>query len=376
MSIKESILNIFAHKRTDKIIFSPRLYYWYIGNRLYLTIKKHRNNTIPSHFFGKTQMEIYKMLHACPRYVYETLYIDLIETKLNSDSNIIIERHSGSKQGETIISYKTPLGNLKQVESIGGGLGAHPTEYPIKSLDNLKVMEYILENTTYTFSSNNFIKAEKEFGELGVVSTYLPHSPYQKLVTELMGFSRTVLFLKRYPDIIEKFMLFLARQDDKVYDEIIHSPIKIINLGENIDGNLSPPHYFEKYLIPYYERRVKQIHQAGKYCHVHMDGSLKDLLPYLEYLPFDGFEALTAYPQGDVSLEEIKEAIGDKILIDGIPSILFLQEYSIDYIKNYFNQVIEIFYPNLILGISDELSPNGDIKKIEYLAEEVKNYEF
>ena len=171
-------------------------------------------------------------------------------------------------------------------------------------------------------------------------------------------------------------MFFLEQQDNKVYDEINNSPVKIINLGENIDANLSPPHYFEKYLIPYYERRVKQIHRAGKYCHIHMDGSLKDLLPYLEHLPFDGYEALTPHPQGDVSLEEIKEAIGNKILLDGIPSVLFLQEYSLDYLKNYFNQVIDLFYPNLILGISDELSPNGDIKKIEYLAEEVKNYEF
>ena len=316
------------------------------------------------------------MLSASPRYVQETLYFDLIETKVRLDSNIIIRRLKGSKEGELIISYKTPLGNLTQVENVGAGLGAHPTEYPIKSIYDLKIMKYILENTSISFLNKNFIKAEKIFGDLGVVSTYISHSPFQKLVTELMGFSRTILFLKRYPNQVEKFMGFLEQWDDQLYDEILSSPLKIINFGENIDGNLSPPHYFERYLIPYYEKRVKQVHQSGKYCHIHIDGALKDLLPYLETIPFDGLEALTASPQGDVSLKEIHDAIGNKILLDGIPSVLFLPEYSEDYVKSYTKQVIEFFYPNLILGVSDELSPNGDIRKIELIADIVRDYDF
>jgi hypothetical protein len=120
---------------------------------------------------------------------------------------------------------------------------------------------------------------------------------------------------------------------------------------------------------------VKELHKAGKYCHIHMDGSLKDLLPYLSDLPFDGLEALTPKPQGDVSLEELKDAIGNKIFLDGIPSILFLPQYSNDYVREYTQKVLEMFSPNLILGVSDELSPNGDIRKIEMIAEIVKKFE-
>ena len=372
---KEAILNIFAHKKTNHIVYSPRIYYWYLGNKLFLKRPKNLIRNIPPHFLNKSQIEIYDMLNASPRYVQETLYFDLIETKISSDSNIIIRRKKGSKEGELIISYKTPLGNLTHVENVGAGLGAHPTEYPIKSLEDFKIMQYILENTSISFSSKNYSRAEKEFGDLGEVSTYLSHSPFQKLVTELMGFSRTILFLKRYPTQVEKFMDFLEQWDDQLYDEILSSPLKIINFGENIDGNLSPPHYFEKYLIPYYEKRVKQVHQSGKYCHIHIDGALKDLLPYLESIPFDGLEALTALPQGDVSLQEIHDAIGNKILLDGIPSVLFLPEYSEDYVESFTNEVIELFYPNLILGVSDELSPNGDIKKIELIADIVRDYD-
>ncbi|MFX0074735.1 MAG: uroporphyrinogen decarboxylase family protein, partial [Candidatus Hermodarchaeota archaeon] len=246
--------------------------------------------------------------------------------------------------------------------------------YPIKSLDDIKIMRYLLENTEFFFSNENYQLANKQFGDLGVPSTYLMKSPYQKLVTELMGFTRTILFLKKYPSQVENFMIFLDLWDDEMYNQISKSPLQIVNFGENLDSNLSPPHYFEKYLLPYYEKRVKQFHQADKYCHIHMDGSLRDFLPYFEHLPFDGFEALTAEPQGDVKLEEIKDVIGNKILLDGIPSILFLSEYDYSYLEAYTQKVLELFSPHLILGISDELSPNGDIRKIEKLKELVNQF--
>ncbi|MFX0154996.1 MAG: hypothetical protein ACFE9Q_10755, partial [Candidatus Hodarchaeota archaeon] len=137
---------------------------------------------------------------------------------------------------------------------------------------------------------------------------------------------------------------------------------------------LAPPKYFEKYLIPHYEKRVKQLHKFGKFCHIHMDGSLRDLLPYLEDLPFDGLEALTAKPQGDVTLKELQESIGSKVLLDGIPAILFLPQYSFKYVRQYTYDVLEMFSPNLILGVSDELPPNSDFRKVEMVAGIVKNF--
>ena len=52
------------------------------------------------------------------------------------------------------------------------------------------------------------------------------------------------------------------------------------------------------------------------------------------------------------------------VLLDGIPSILFLPQYSNKYACEYAQKVLDLFSPNLILGVSDELSPNGDIRKI------------
>ncbi|NHJ25841.1 MAG: hypothetical protein EAX89_14765 [Candidatus Lokiarchaeota archaeon] len=366
---QSAILNIFAGKNIKQIVFSPRIYYWYLGNRLYLRKRKINNPNIPSYFLQKTQLEIFDILRASPRYSEETLYLPLLRENIMPKAKIKIIREKGAKPGESVIIYKTPRGILRQVESIGGGLGAHITEYPIKTIEDLDIMKYILENTKVEFLERNFEKAEQQFGKRCVVSTYISKSPYQKLVTQFIGFIKLILLLKRFPSKIENFMKFLEQWDNQLYDQISKSSLKIVNFGENLDANLSPPPFFEKYLIPYYEKRVKQLHHSGKYCHVHIDGSLRDFLPYFQYLPFDGLEALTAKPQGDVSLEEIKDSIGDKILLDGIPSILFLKQYSNDYLKDYVRQILDLFSPKLILGISDELSPNGDIRKVEMISE-------
>jgi hypothetical protein len=372
--LRQDILDTFRRKKIDKIVFSPRLYYWYLGNGLHIQHKNQINPKIPTRFLGKSQLEIYDMLKASPRYSEETLYLPLLSETLLQEANIEIKREKGLKAGESVIIYKTPRGSLKLVESIGGGLGAHITEYPIKTIEDIEIMKYILENTKVSFLKDNFEKAKLQFGNRCVVSTYVFRSPYQKLVTQYMGFTNTLLLLRRFPEKIENFMKFLNLWDDQMYNQIARSPLEIVNFGENLDANLSPPTYFEKYLVPYYEKRVKQLHEWGKYCHIHIDGSLGNFLPYLEELPFDGYEALTAKPQGDVSLEEIKQALGNKIFLDGVPSILFLNEYSYDYVRNYTQKVLDLFSPQLILGISDELSPNGDIRKVEMISEIINNF--
>jgi hypothetical protein len=376
-SLRKDFLKTFAHKPTDRIVYSPRIYYWYLRNRLFKKhrVKNHLKTDIPERFLGKSQIQIYDLLDAAPRYTEESLYLPLLATKLDPNANIEIMHQKGSKEGETITIYKTPIGMLSQTTAIGGGLSGHYTEFPIKTIEDLKIMRYIMEHTNCVFLEDNFQKAEDILGNRGVASTYLYSSPYQRLMKTTIGFTRTTILLKRNPKDIEDFMIFLGMWDDKMYELIVKSPLKIVNFGENIDANLSPPPVFEKYLLPYYQKRVNQLKRVGIFTHIHIDGSFKDLLPYFEDLPFDGLEALTPYPQGDVNLEELSHYIGDKILLDGIPSILFLPHYSYDFVEEYTRKVLDLFSPNLILGVSDELSPNGDIVKLERIRDIINKYE-
>ena len=105
-----------------------------------------------------------------------------------------------------------------------------------------------------------------------------------------------------------------------------------------------------------------------------MDGSLKSLLPLINKSGFDGIEAATPLPQGDITLEELKDTLGDTILLDGIPAILFLPQYSYKELEEFTIRVLKMFSPNLILGVSDEVPPTADIEKVKFVSEIVESF--
>jgi uroporphyrinogen-III decarboxylase len=73
-------------------------------------------------------------------------------------------------------------------------------------------------------------------------------------------------------------------------------------------------------------------------------------------------------------VEELKEAMGEMILLDGIPMLLFLSEYTREELEEFTKKILKLFSPNLILGISDEISPPGDIEKVEFVSQVVEEW--
>ena len=177
---------------------------------------------------------------------------------------------------------------------------------------------------------------------------------------------------------VEDTMQVIDESYEPLYEQICSAGVvKIINLGENLHEALFSHRYFEKYYLPWYAKRMGQLRQAGIFSHLHLDGYFHSLLKYLKDLPFDGLEALTPVPQGDVTLEEMKEAIGDKVLLDGIPAVLFMDTYTRDELMETTEKVIRLFAPRLVLGVSDEV-PEGTgqeaMERVRLVAEVCKQY--
>ena len=116
------------------------------------------------------------------------------------------------------------------------------------------------------------------------------------------------------------------------------------------------------------------LHAAGKFISAHWDGDCRALLPFAQETGLDGIEAITPRTQGDVTLEETKDALGDMFLLDGIPAVLFDRTYPEQMLIDSARKCIDLFAPNLILGISDELSSHGEIERIRLVGEIVDEY--
>ncbi len=102
---------------------------------------------------------------------------------------------------------------------------------------------------------------------------------------------------------------------------------------------------------------------------------MKPLLPLARETGLDGIEAITPVPQGDVTIEEVREALGDKMfLVDGIAAILFDTIFPEQDLIDQTKKILDLFAPRLILGISDEISSTGDIERIRTVGRIVDDY--
>jgi hypothetical protein len=331
-----------------------------------------RLNNVPPEWIGKSIVDIHKELDASIRYTGETMRIGYFYQNQVSDARII-RKSENLEDGTTITKIETPVGTVFEKRRHG-----YTLEKMIKQPEDFKVAKYLVEHQELFYNQFLYEAALEELGDMGVPQTYYFRSPYQRCILEFLGFEKTTIYLRKNPNLIEDFMQFLEEWDRKAYQVILHSDLQILNFGENIDCNLSPPRQFEKYLLPYYQERVKWLKNAPipKFCHAHFDGHVKDLLPYLADLPFDGIEALTPEPQGDVTLEQLRDSIGDKIMLDGIPATLFMHQFPESRLIDCVNKILDYFCPNLILGISDELPGNTDGKRLKTVAEIVSKYRF
>ena len=208
--------------------------------------------------------------------------------------------------------------------------------------------------------------------DLGAPQVFIDRVNIQKLYLELMGVTNAVYALVDYPELVEEYFEVLSKAQFRWFKVYNDSPIEIINYGDNIHNGTLPPKLFTKYVLSEYKKR-SQI-WTNKFIFAHWDGDTKHILKYAEETTLDGIEAITPLPQGDVSLEEMKEHLGEIVLIDGIPAVLFDETFPVEELIIITHKIIDMFAPNLVLGISDEISSTGNIERVRIVGDIVNEY--
>jgi len=360
MTHRQRVEAVFEGRPVDQPVWQPRLEHWYHVNKT--------QGTLPERYREMSLTDLYRDL-GCSMRAYHLFNGAL---KVADGPEVKTECHA--IEGGMVVTWKTPVGELRSVARTTE-LSHLTREYRLKTPDDLRVMEYILRSQRVWFDQAAYEAGLAALGDLGAPTLFLPRIPIQRLFIDLMGFENTIMALADYPREMDHLIKVIEESDDPIYQAVCESPVKIINFGDNVHSDMLPPPLFEKYAYPYYQRRVKQLHDAGKFCHPHWDGYARPLLKYVRPLGFDGVEALTPLPQGDMTLEEIKEGLGDSVvLLDGIPATHFLEQTSYAELEDFTRKVIEMFHPRLILGISDEPSPPADIEKVRFVSEICQSY--
>lgn len=355
MNFREMNLRVFECKPVPHVFFQPRFEPWYDWHRTF--------NCLPERYAGMSLLDLYDDLQVSMRTVhYYTGMPDPIVRTFTPDVRVSQKRDGG----QSTVIIETPYGDLVEEHKLTIDQQWRMVGFPVKQPEDFKKLRWLLKHSIYSFDLGHFAQGDAYIGERGQPGFWVPKSPYQSLAQEWMRLEDLIFALVDCREEVEATMRAIDEAYDGLYEQLTGSGVlHILNFGENLHEALMSPKYFERYFIPFYEKRCAQLKRAGIYSHVHLDGYFHSLLKYLRHLPFDGLEALTPTPQGDVTLEEIKEHIGDKMLLDGIPAVYFLPTYSREELMACVERVVDLFYPRLILGVSDEVPEGAGEEAIE-----------
>ena len=347
----------------EGVLWQPRLETW-IGHHT-------ANGTLPERFEDMDSLEIYDALRCSVRYA-ATSGIDWYGTR--EDIVRIDETHPN----HTIQRVRTPLGEIttvyRDIWEDDKRVNHRIEDFPVKTPADLRVATDLIERQQCRANPDAFRRASETVGNRAEPTMFLTSSGFTDLIKFWAGLPGTYYLLADHPAEVEAFLDASDRRDDRVIDEALMLPCRIFNLGDHATNEFTPPPILEKYLIPRWQRIADRLHQAGRFVHTHWDGNSRHMLPFLRDTHLDGVEALTPAPMGDMTLEMIKGAVGDSmVVLDLLPAIDFLPNHKTEDLLDFTRRAVDMFAPRLILGISDEISQPGEIEKVEAITELLDN---
>jgi len=325
--------------------------------------------TLPSKYEGEGRINLYKDL-GCG--AHEELYggVAKFEHTLVKTSVHEVPEPDGGRTTHTV--YRTPLGELRKVDRSSMVSYSKATmEYPVKSEEDLKILRYILKDLKVKSDEeayehqNELMRAWEGWG---IVSSLPPRTPVSRLIVEWAGFANVVKLQWRSREEFDETVQVMSEVDDPIYEAIEESPARFVYFGENLSSELISPTMFRTYHDPYYRRRASQLHASDKVIYVHIDGSLRGLLPLLGPTGVDCAQSLTPAPFGDVAVRDFRELAGEEIVLwGGLPGVLFSEEYPFEMLEQTLKDVIECYLTEskFIIGVADQVPPDGEIDRVK-----------
>ena len=192
----------------------------------------------------------------------------------------------------------------------------------------------------------------------------LPRSPLAAFLVEWAGIQNASYLLLDHPAIVAQCLRLMEEQESPILEAVCELSPPLVHFPDNLSSDCTTQLY-DKYMAGGHRRRLERLHAAGVKCAVHLDGTVKGLLPKLIRSGFDAIEALTPKPAGDLDMADLR-AIADSdtaILWGGVPGIMFSPPYSWERMQSHVLRLIDCWGRQpFIVGVADQVPPDGDIQ--------------
>jgi|GEM_PF-140241 len=349
----DSFLKLLRGEKPDRVVWTADITYWIAG-------QKQAGTAAADWDTEEGYLRFNRKLGIMPYYSYSKFWTG---TPQYGKKVKVSSKTDGDR---TLNRIQTPVGELTEEsiylrESCSTGCAKHY----VKSEDDLDVLHYLIEHRRLVPANladyQQRMKLWREYD--GLPGIGLPRSPLAAFCCEWAGVEELAYLLMDCKEKITGLFQLMAEQEALILDAICEVAPPLVHFPDNLSSaNLAG--LYDEYMADGHRRRIERLHKAGIRCAVHLDGTVRGLLPKLVNVGFDAIEALTTKPAGDLDAGEMNDlAGGDRVILwGGVPGVMFAPPYTWKDMETHVKGVIECWKDRpFVLGVADQVPPDGNI---------------
>ena len=362
----ESFLALLGGEKPDQIVWTADIVYWIAGQEQAGSAKA----------AWKTEegyLQLCRELGVMPYYYYEKFWaweprydrsVELTDTKTGD---------------QTIRRFRTPVGELSETSvysplSCSWGI----TKHFVETERDLDVLLYLVEHRRLEPANLADWPERRRLWQAydGLPSIGLPRSPLAALMVEWAGVQNTSFLLVDCPDKLSETMQWMAEQERPVIDAVCNLAPPLVHFCDNLSSECTTGLY-DAHMSADHGRRIEQLHAASIKCAVHLDGTIKGLLPKLARSGFDAVEALTPKPAGDLDAAEIRDVANNDTLIlwGGVPGVMFAPPHTWNQMEGHVRWLLDCWRDRpFVVGVADQVPPDGNIDFCRTIAQVLQSF--
>ena len=288
-----------------------------------------------------------------------------------------ITRRILTRDREKLEIIETPVGLLETERRYSReGHTSYISKHPVSSVEDLKVLQYVMEHTHFEEDFAGFRDRMRVIGSDGIPTSDGPQSPIQHFYMFLCGVQATTYLLMDQPAEMAECFAVMHQKNLEQYRLVCESPTGVVIDYENTSSTVMSPAFYRQYSEPFIDEYAGICHAAHKLFITHMCGKLSAFNAELRQGRQDGFDSLCPPTTGDIWAHEARAAWGDdKVIIGGVEPAALTRMDACE-TRAYVTRVLDQM-PTLrrfVLSTGDATPYGTPVENLRAVADVVANY--
>jgi hypothetical protein len=370
MTPRKRLLNAYTGGQTDSVPALADLSYWHAGNG--------GGKFIPGRTDGANREKVEALL-ALHRLTGAAIHVNL-GSFYNEIHGPKVRAESGIRGENFHHRLETPVGTVEEIREWSPTSFSWPiVHHMIQGMEDLKVIRYVFEHISYTANWDLLHEVDAQVGDLGLPLVQVPYSGMGFFISRYAGVEPTVMLSIDSPDELTQTLAAINSAHEKVCRLMAEGPSQVLIHSDNLSSDVQSPPWVQRYSGEHYRRMAAIAHEYGKPFVTHIDGQIRGLLQLTRDLGFDGADAVTPAPWGDLTPAECRAEAGPDYLISGgVPPGSFCPDVSMDIFDAQVDAWLALRHqsPALIIAPGDQLPPDGDLNRVTRMVEAAAKAKF